>query len=60
MVNLSTRLTLLEQRLAAAVRMLPVPFRILPAAGDPRREAVQADIAERAKAGKRSLIYEIV
>ncbi len=60
MVSLTARIKLLERTIAAAVRMRPMPFVILRPDGDPCRAAAQADIAARAKAGQRTLIYEIV
>jgi len=60
MATIKDRITLLERIISSAVQRRPVPFCILPAAGDPRREAAQAEIAERTKAGQRFITYEIV
>lgn len=60
MATIRDRITILEHTIAAAVRMRPVPFGILPAVGDPRRAAVQAEIDARTKAGQRFIAYEIV
>ena len=59
MATIENRLTMLE-RAIAAVSVRPIPFGILPPVGDPRRAAVQADIAERTKAGQRCITYEII
>lgn len=59
-MTLQTRIEVLEKNIAAAVQKRPISFGILPAVGDPRRAAVQAEIAERTKAGQRFITYEIV
>lgn len=59
-MTLQNRIETLEKNIAAAVQKRPMPFGILPPAGDPRRAAVQAEIAERTKAGQRFITYEIV
>lgn len=61
MATIESRITLLEQRLsAAAIRNRPMKFYRLPAVGDTRREAVQAEIDARTKAAREYLVYEIV
>lgn len=60
-MTLQNRIEVLEKNIAAAaVQKRPIPFGILPAVGDPRRAAVQAEIAERTKAGQRFITYEII
>lgn len=59
MATIESRITLLE-RTIAAVRVRPIPFGILPPAGDPRRAAALADIATHTKAGQKFITYEIV
>lgn len=60
MATINQRITLLERTIAKALRSRPVPYLRLPAAGDPRRAAVQDEIATRKKAGQNCIVYEIV